>query len=79
MSLGIGPHDLDCPCPRCEGRRANARLIAAAPELLEAVEEVLPFMKRFIQHTEANFGMATAEQKKALSDAEAAIRKARGE
>ena len=25
MSLGIGPHDLDCRCPRCEARRQPPR------------------------------------------------------
>jgi hypothetical protein len=28
MSFGIGLHDPDCSCPRCEGRRAAARLAA---------------------------------------------------
>lgn len=25
MSLGIGPHDTDCQCPRCVGRRLDAQ------------------------------------------------------
>ena len=47
---------------------ANAHLIAAAPEMLEALEAVV-----------ANCGHLNWEQEKALIDARAAIAKAKGE
>jgi len=32
--------------PQCEEQRANARLMAAGPELLEALKEIAPILAR---------------------------------
>lgn len=51
--------------------RANARLIASAPELLEALENIFPHAAVRIQ--------GTTDGEPILEQARAAIRKARGE
>lgn len=52
---------------------ANARLIAAAPELLEALENLLPMAEKFLRNAPSHPDNAM------LEDARAAIAKAKGE
>jgi hypothetical protein len=42
--------------PKHSAEIANARLIAAAPEMLEKLEAAEPFLKRFAEHTMEQFG-----------------------
>ena len=53
---------------------ANARLIAAAPELLDALEEVAAAMRRYEMDVDAD---APAEHREMMRKADAAIAKAR--
>lgn len=61
--------------------RERARLIAAAPELLEALEKILPFYKSFVDECghDPSVGIDCTEDFNNIEDAEAAITKARGE
>jgi hypothetical protein len=58
--------------------RYNARLIAAAPDMYEALKAVQPFAKRFAEHCESNFGMVPADFANALLNADAALAKVQG-
>ena len=61
-------------------QEANAALIITAvnshESLVEALKAVQPFAKRFAEHCESNFGMVPADFANALSNADAALRKA---
>lgn len=67
-------HNLGFPSMRAEEREANARLIAAAPDMLEALDAVHKFAAKFD-------GMAerSPEEEAVLEMVHAAISKARGE
>ena len=54
-------------------QEANARLIAAAPDLLAALEAIWPFVE------EDDGGFATPQYQAAIDQVRAAIAKARGE
>ena len=64
---------LDCGCGDRKTRRANAHLIAAAPELYKALEEMSSCLSDIIS---GNDWGAVEEY---LDDARAALAKARGE
>ena len=68
---------VDDALPKAQELAANARLIAAAPDLLEALEAILPFIPR----TSASEGGASkySENVKAADMVRAAIAKARGQ
>lgn len=66
-----------CQMTRHNEAAANARLIAAAPDLLAACEAAEPFVRRFIALQRAS-GIDTTKPQKALSDLRAAITLAKG-
>lgn len=39
MSYGIGPHDYDCACARCEARRSRTRSIHGDAHLTALIDE----------------------------------------
>jgi hypothetical protein len=53
---------------------ANARLIAAAPELLAALSEAIPFMERFAEHAKKEFGLEWTQVDSAVAKMRLAIR-----
>jgi hypothetical protein len=57
---------------------ANARLIAAAPDLLEACERMLPFLVEFCNLYPAHSDQVAVPRAFALGNARAAIAKAQG-
>lgn len=59
--------------------KANARLIAAAPELLAALERVVPWIGRMIADGGHMAGLLPQDAVGSLDRAEAAIAKAKGE
>jgi hypothetical protein len=60
-------------------RKANARLIAAAPDMLEALEDVLPWLQK--AEAEGVFANCAAPQggRRAIERARAAIARATGD
>jgi len=64
-----------------EEARANAHLIAAAPEMLEALEKAIPWLRDHVAMTCSDMrGLdGDVRDRVALDLAEAAIRKAKGE
>ena len=54
----------------------NARLIAAAPDLLEALQRIMPKVEAYMLRSD---GWQSGENYEAIEFARAAIRKARGE
>lgn len=57
---------------------ANARLVAAAPELLEALKETLPFMIDIAKARHPQFEPTMADDDSAIGKAMRAIAKAEG-
>ena len=55
MSLGIGPHDLGCECPRCQGRRNAAakqqgsRNIAVSQNWITNTERLISAVQRLCE------------------------------
>jgi hypothetical protein len=73
--IAITPDDL----PELE-RIANARLIAAAPELLEALDECVNALEDYIPRIEAQNEMTSLNYgRNVMAVARAAIRRAKGE
>jgi hypothetical protein len=72
MALAAGPRNASL-----EELKANARLIAAAPELLEALEAL--FEHCAMIHSKWGDGDNTREAHEAISAGRAAIAKAKGE
>ena len=61
---------------------ANARLIAAAPDLLEALDTALPVMRSYFEALgpcDHGVGICNCDMKTAITQVEAAIAKARGQ
>jgi hypothetical protein len=73
VAVTAGTPDL----PR-EEDAANAQLIAASPDLLAALEQAIPFLKRFAEHCEEQFGIVALDLGGKIVNAEAAVSKARG-
>lgn len=69
------------PDPSGEQAEANARLIAAAPELLQALERLTRAVQDVAgpEPSESRYGSLWAELRAEAKEAEAAIAKARGE
>ena len=57
---------------------ANARLLAAAPELLAACEYVLPHLEEYVKWHHAHAGGCSVEMEQARDNVRDAIKKARG-
>lgn len=72
------------PAPRSEGpgmkeeREANARLFAAAPDLLEANKQMLAMLEGWISEGSMN-PQPRSEMMRIMNEAQAAIAKARGQ
>jgi hypothetical protein len=64
-----------------EEREANAQLIAAAPDLLEALKTAVAFIAVWSGVYQSSHGLADVhpEHAKALAEAQAAIKKAEGQ
>jgi hypothetical protein len=77
--LGLAPADDWEPALAAEVN-ANARLIAAAPCMFEALTKCLPFIDDALDaHSVMSDSVVTAECRNAVNLANAALRKARGE
>jgi hypothetical protein len=62
-----------------DDQKANARLIAAAPDILEALEQMLRTPEPFYRPNAGNYAQKQAEYEAVLERARAAIAKAKGE
>jgi hypothetical protein len=73
------PYVAICPAPAVGSHEANARLIAAAPELLAALKDLLPYAEKHRRDADAeSAGDRYPRIRAALERARAAVARAEG-